>query len=76
MKKYWIGDLSEGCQVCGSPFGKVMYDCAIPTHGMMWGNICRLCFSVSGAKLGLGKGQKYELEKSGKNEGRYFKTEG
>jgi hypothetical protein len=67
-KKYWIGDLSKGCDICHTPFGKVMYDAQIPRHGM-WGNLCRICFAENGCSTGIGFGQEYKLNvKSGKYE--------
>lgn len=35
------------------------YDAKIP--GGPWGNLCGQCYTVSGASLGLGKGQRYIL---------------
>jgi len=65
MSKLWIGDLSAGCDLCETPFGKVMYDARLT--GGMWGNVCRLCFRDQNGKLGIGCGQEYHLNiKSGR----------
>lgn len=49
------------CQICGRPFGKVMFDARIPRHGS-WGNIDQECFEEYGCSLGLGRGQEYRRE--------------
>ena len=67
-KKYWIGSTSQGCDICRTPFGKVMYDACIGP-GSGWGNLCRICFREHGCKLGIGFGQEYHLDvKSGRYE--------
>lgn len=62
-KKYWMGKLEDECQLCKRPFAGVMYDCAIPDMGGMWGNICRRCYLEHDCHQGLGRGQEYELQK-------------
>jgi len=64
MKKvYWTGALKDECQACHRSFGVMMYDCAMPGSGGVWGNICRVCFSHNGCRLGTGLGQEYALTK-------------
>ena len=48
----------EKCDLCGAPFGTVMYDCSLPTGS--WGNICHPCFLANRCKLGVDRGQKYK----------------
>lgn len=67
-KKYWIGDVSDGCDVCGRPFFKMMFDCSLSPghpHGM-WGCICRNCFLERGCRLGTGYGQEYQKQEDGR----------
>ena len=60
-KTYWLGTLTDECQLCGLPFKGVMYDAALA--GGPWANICDSCFYGLGCKLGTGYGQKYKLQK-------------
>jgi hypothetical protein len=68
-KVYWSGRLNA-CDVCGGSFNKRMYDCV--TRQGPWGNLCHGCWCVHGRPLGLGRGQKYELQK----DGRWLKVDG
>jgi hypothetical protein len=71
-KVYWLGTLHDECQMCHRPFGEAMYDCAIPPLSFAWGNICRVCFTGYGCRLGTGFGQEYKIQK----DGRWLKTRG
>lgn len=60
----------DECDICQLPFGSVMYD--IKTNSGPWGNLCESCMKIhSSGHLGLGQGQKYELQ-----EGKWVKTAG
>lgn len=50
----WVGETWPECDLCGDPAG---YDVCIPGDGR-WGNVCEAHFQSSGAKLGLGLGQR------------------
>jgi hypothetical protein len=69
---YWLSPLKDECQLCYSPFSNTMYDVCV-RYGQ-WGNICQTCFDqpLNHCGLGLGRGQKYELQPNG----RWLKTEG
>lgn len=66
---YWLSPLSN-CNVCSAPFNGVMYDARVGRGA--WGNICQKCFDDYGCSLGLGRGQKYELQ----SDNRWLKTGG
>lgn len=68
---YWIGEVADSCQLCGSSFGDTMYDAAIKLGGP-WANICRSCFSERRCNLGVGRGQEYHLQ----NNCRWLKVAG
>jgi hypothetical protein len=63
------------CDVCNYAFahevGTEMFDAYIPRFGM-WGNVCRRCADHEGVTLGIGRGQRYELQ----NDGRFLQVEG
>lgn len=61
----WLSPLS-GCDICSADFdgSGPMFDAAIGFRGP-WGNICQSCFTDMGCRLGLGFGQKYELQDLG-----------
>lgn len=60
----WTSPL-DGCQICNDNFDGVMYDAKV--FGS-WGNVCNSCFSAdTQAKIGTGRGQRYELQPWGEN---------
>jgi hypothetical protein len=61
---YWTGPLDKACQLTGKPFRGVMYDAKLPGYG--WGNYCEAAFLKYGGQLGMGLGQKYQLQSDGK----------
>ena len=63
-KRYWTGTVPPACQITGIPFNGVMYDARIPGRG--WGNICQEAFDTFHCRLGVGFGQKYELQDDGR----------
>lgn len=67
---YWIGPLSDSCQLYGIPFGSTMYDANLP--GIGWGNFCERAFIENRGRLGTGFGQKYEKQ----IDGRWMKVAG
>lgn len=70
-KVYWLGHLSDACQLCERPYNGIMYDCSLPQNGM-WANICQICFRKTGSALGVGRGQEYQRQK----DGRWLKVKG
>ncbi len=54
------------CDICTHPFrkfpGTLMYDTVV--HGR-WGCLCHECFTRFNCNLGIGKGQKYEMQTTG-----------
>lgn len=60
---YWSGPL-KACGICGDEFGSVMYDAR--TKQGPWGNLCEGCFNAYGVGVGIGRGQKYERQESGR----------
>jgi len=46
------------CELCNSVCEDILFDALIPAFNC-WGVLCTKCFKSSGARLGLGKGQKY-----------------
>lgn len=68
---YWLSPVT-GCDVCGTAFDKVFYDAK--TSQGPWACMCPTCqtFGPGLGKVGLGVGQKYELQENG----RWLKTEG
>lgn len=61
---YWNGSLPDVCQISKRPFNGVMYDAHIPGAG--WANINHDAFVRLGCSLGVGRGQKYELQDDGR----------
>lgn len=57
----WLSPLTD-CNICHAEFdgSGPMFDAAI--SGGPWGNVCQSCFDSHGCRLGLGLGQKYELQ--------------
>lgn len=68
---YWCGDVTT-CNVCGRAFGNILFDAEIPGLGGIWGLICRHCFTFLNGRLGLGLGQRYDLQ----HDGRWLKVAG
>lgn len=64
-------DPPQQCDVCRAVITTVFYDARL-TKGIFalhssWGNVCETCFNVcTDGKLGIGIGQKYELQPDGK----------
>lgn len=69
---YWLSKVPEGCQLTGEPFDGVMYDAKIKALNGQWGLVCQSTFDLFDCRLGLGYGQKYELQE----DGRWLKTAG
>ena len=57
------------CDTCKTPFGAVLYDAKLAIGP--WANVCEVCFGLYNCKIGLGHGQKYELQGD-----KYVKVEG
>lgn len=55
-----ISYLSGRCDVCGTQDQAVIYDARVPPRHA-WANLCEPCFVKLDCKLGIGRGQKYEL---------------
>jgi hypothetical protein len=63
--KKWLSPMPEKCQCCGKKFnnGDSFSDCSVPIFGGSWALICDECFTTNRCKLGLGRGQRYTIEK-------------
>lgn len=64
MKKFWCGSAPHHCDICGEVFNTVFIDGK--WMGRAWANMCQECHTNSGGKLGLGIGQRYEVQPDGK----------
>lgn len=62
MSHVYINPVNN-CQLCNAEFNAEtpMYDCRLIPH-TTWANICEDCFNGCNCKLGVGYGQKYELQ--------------
>lgn len=61
---YWAGPIPDCCQISGRAFGGVMYDAKIGSSA--WACIDQVAFVNLRCNLGVGFGQKYELQTDGK----------
>lgn len=66
MTQKWLGRKPEKCEVCSKNLSSVFFDAnvglqSIGFHGP-WALICEDCFKSNGCRLGVGFGQKYDLE--------------
>lgn len=68
--KYWLGTPPTHCQLSGYAIDTVFYDCVIGGHG--WALLGQRTFDQLSCVVGVGKGQKYELQ----GDGRWLKTAG
>jgi len=62
-RKYYVSPLTA-CDWCGESLEDTMYDVSVPPEGR-WGCLCHDCFTSTGCSLGIGRGQKYELQGDG-----------
>ena len=60
MKTTWNGSSPTNCDICARSFVLAFYDARIPNCG--WALLCSGCFGDFGCSLGVGRGQKYELD--------------
>lgn len=60
--KNWVGETA--CQICGKEISSILVDGRI--HSGQWAVMCFSCFQRAGVGLGVGKGQKYKLDKEKK----------
>jgi len=69
---HWVGPVGN-CDLCCKPLSSQLdfYDAIVPAAGA-WGKLCHYCFGECGAKLGTGKGQKFQRQ----NDGTFLKVEG
>jgi len=71
-KKHWLGKRPENCDICGELMSwisnKQWWVDGATTMGP-WANMCPRCFEKYGRGLGLGKGQKYDVNTLEKTEG-------
>lgn len=62
--KFWLGKPPSACQLCGDDLPEKFYDAK--TIGGTWANTCQRCFETQTLRqLGLGRGQRYELNDDG-----------
>lgn len=62
--KIWSGTKPKECDICHRTISNIFIDGAT-TLGS-WANMCFACHKIYGKGLGLGKGQKYKINKSTK----------
>jgi hypothetical protein len=60
--KYWLGRVPVTCDVCSKSIETKFFDARV---GGSWGNVCESCFEEYDGQLGLGQGQRYELDGDG-----------
>jgi len=67
---FWLGSPPATCDVCSVPIGDTFIDGKTaygPWANMRpWANMCPGCHRDNGSQLGTGKGQRYQLQPSGK----------
>lgn len=63
--KYYVNP-PDKCDLCSAPIDRFLYDVALPLHRGSWANICQICYINSTARLGPGKGQKFERQEDGR----------
>jgi hypothetical protein len=61
--KFWLGKPPIACQLCGDDIATKFYDAK--TARGSWASMDEKCFQREGVGLGLGKGQRYELNGDG-----------
>lgn len=62
--KFTIVTEIPNCDICivnRNPPTKAWADAFIPSY-MTWGNVCKMHFSTEGCRLGVGFGQKFQLQ--------------
>ena len=67
MAKKWMGSKPERCDLCNKPLKQQFVDGR--TWAGQWGLLCIGCHHREGVGLGLGKGQRYDLQTLEKIEG-------
>jgi hypothetical protein len=69
---FWSGPIPTECDTCETPITEIFYDAK--TQYGSWANMCPSCHTLGPGlgKLGLGLGQKYEKQITG----RFMKTKG
>ncbi|MBU1230233.1 MAG: DUF91 domain-containing protein [Proteobacteria bacterium] len=63
-RKYWMSDVTPCC-ICGRVFVSVFFDTRIPHANGAWGLLCRHCFTFGACRIGLGYGQRYDIQPNG-----------
>jgi len=61
-KKIWMGTPPKKCQLCGEPITDTFIDGRVVRKGATWAIMCSTCHLNEGVGLGLGFGQKYQLD--------------
>ena len=64
MSKFWAGSAPIECDVCRRPILVVFIDGA--TKSGPWANMDPACHQRIGVGLGIGKGQRYEMQPDGR----------
>lgn len=57
----WIGSPPTRCDLCEQPILRSFVDGRVRRAGV-WGHLCLSCHETDGSGLGVGRGQRYELE--------------
>lgn len=63
MLTIWTAPVTT-CDCCGGEFDGTLYDASVrmPAEPRpIWGTVCGGCFKAYGGRLGLGRGQRYDL---------------
>lgn len=71
VRKFWMSSNPRECDVCHVNIKSIFVDGNTSLGG--WANMCPSCHKVYGRGLGIGKGQKYKLDKT---DGKFYLTEG
>ncbi len=71
VHSFWLSEPPKVCQLCDCAITKTFIDGRVAGQSS-WANMCLNCHHSHGNGLGIGKGQKYELQA----DGRWLKTEG
>jgi hypothetical protein len=72
---YWTSPKPFRCDCCGAPIGTRFYDAVVGVGwpgATRWGILDEKCWIRHNGRLGVGVGQRYDLQ----DDGRYMKTGG
>jgi hypothetical protein len=67
----WGSRVPAECDLCQAKIKKVFVDGKV--YGGSWGYMCMQCYQLNGLGLGVGRGQKYELDQA---DNKFYKVGG